>query len=82
MWVSWKGQWLGVGVQELWSNSWVRAAVDCGETDRGDGREETEDGNACGGKPWKQGDTAESCVVGGAITIASLPHTPAQAAEQ
>ena len=26
--------------------------------------------------PWKQGDTAESCIVGGAITIASLsPHT-------
>ena len=35
-------------------------------------------GNACGGngrKAWKQGDTAESHVGGGAITIASLsPH--------
>ena len=33
------------------------------------------------GQPWKQGDTAESGVGGGAITIASLPHTPASAAE-
>ena len=35
-------------------------------------------GNACGGngrKAWKQGDTAESHVEGGAITIASFsPH--------
>ena len=35
-------------------------------------------GNACGGngrKAWKHGDTAESHVGGGAITIASLsPH--------
>ena len=23
-------------------------------------------------QPWKQGDTSESCIVGGAITIASL----------
>ena len=54
----------------MWSNLSVRAAVDCGEMD-------------CGGKclwrkagePGKQGDTAESCVGGGAITIASLsPH--------
>ena len=38
------------------------------------------EGGDCGGKylwrkdrqPWKQGDTAESCVVGGAIAIASL----------
>ena len=52
----------------------MRAAVDCGETDRGEMGEET------GGKylwrkarqPWKQGDTAESHIVGGAITIASL----------
>ena len=44
----------------------------------------------CGGKclwrkarqPWKQGDTAESHVGSGAITIASLPHMPAWAAEQ
>ena len=43
-------------------------------------REETVVGNAYGGmegtwQPWKQGDTAESHVGGGAITIASLsPH--------
>ena len=46
----------------------MRAAVDCGETDRGDVREEIVVGNACGGKlgqPWKQGDTAESCLQGG-----------------
>ena len=33
------------------------------------------EGNACGGKarrPWKQGDTAESCTAGGANTIACL----------
>jgi len=66
---------LADGVWGLWSNLRARAAVDCRETDRGDGREETVDGNACGGKPWKQGDTAESCVGGGAIAIASLsPH--------
>ena len=29
----------------------MRAAVDCGETDRGYVREETVVGNACGGKP-------------------------------
>ena len=74
----WKGQWLGAGDWGLWSNLRARAAVDCGETDRGDAREETAVGNACGGKlgqPWKQGDTAESCTGGGAITIASLPPT-------
>ena len=39
------------------------------------------EGGGCGGKylwrkagqPWKQGDTAESCVGGGAITIVSPP---------
>ena len=52
----------------------MSAAIDCGETVRG-----CEGGN-CGGKcqwrnarqPWKQGDTAESRVGDGAITIASL----------
>ena len=40
---------------------------------RGDVKEEVVGGNACGGKPpWKQGDTAESRIVGGVITIASL----------
>ena len=54
----------------------MRAAVDCRETDR-------DEGGDCGGKclwrkagqPWKQGDTAESHVGDGAVTIASLsPH--------
>ena len=30
----------------------MRAAVDCGETDRGDVREEIEVGNACEGKRY------------------------------
>jgi len=42
-------------------------------------REEIVVENACRrkpGQPWKEGSTAESCVGGGAITIASLsPHT-------
>ena len=62
----------------MWSDPRASAAVDCREMDREDEREET------GGKwlwrkarqPWKQGDTAESQVGGGTITIASLsPHT-------
>ena len=59
----------------LWSNPRARAAVDCGETDQGDVREET--GGKClrrkARQPRKQGDTAGSCVGGGAITTASLP---------
>ena len=55
----------------------MRAAVDCRETARGDVREESVWGNACGGKPGSHGskaiDTAGSCGGGGAITIASLP---------
>ena len=35
----------------MWRNPRARAAVDCGETDRGDVREEIVVGNACGGKP-------------------------------
>ena len=59
-------------------NPSVRAAVDCRKTDQrcklGDR------GGRClwrkARQPWKQGDTAESCVGGGAITIASIfPHT-------
>ena len=65
----------------MWSNLRARAAVDSGETDRGDVREETVVGNSKAGQPWKQGDTAESRKVGGAITIASVPP-PALAAEQ
>ena len=53
----------------MWSNPRVRAAVDCCEMDQGDVREETVVGNAR--QPWKQGDTAESCIAHGAITIAS-----------
>ena len=39
----------------MWSNPRVRAAVDCGETDLGDVREEIVVGNACGGKPGSHG---------------------------
>ena len=39
----------------MWSNPRVRADVDCRETDRGDVREETVVGNACGGKPGSHG---------------------------
>ena len=35
-----------------------RAAADCGETGRGDVREETVVGNACGGKPGSHGSRA------------------------
>ena len=35
-----------------------RAAVDCGETDQGDVREEIVVGNACGGKPGSHGTKA------------------------
>ena len=34
----------------MWSNPRARAAVDGGETDQGDVREEAVVGNACGGK--------------------------------
>ena len=37
----WKAQGLGAGAQGLWSNPRARAAVDCGERDQGDVREET-----------------------------------------
>ena len=56
----------------MWSNPRARAAVDCAETDQGEVREETVVGNACGGKPGSQGDTEDSRVGGGAITIASF----------
>ena len=61
----------------MWGNPRVRAAVDCRDTDQGEAK--------ClwrkARQPWKQGDTVESRVVGGAITIASVPP-PALAAEQ
>ena len=56
--VPWKVQQLGAGVQGLWINPRVRAAVDCRETDRGDVREETVVGNACGGKLGSHGSKA------------------------
>ena len=54
----------------------MQAAVECGEMDQGDMREEIVAGNACGRKPGSHGSkaiTAESQVGGGAVTIASLP---------
>ena len=36
----------------------MRTAVDCGETDRGDVREETMVGNVGGGKPGSHGSRA------------------------
>ena len=36
----------------------MRAAVECAETDRGDGREGIMAGNACGGKPGSHGSKA------------------------
>ena len=58
----------------MWSNPRARAAVDCGETDRGDVREEIVVGNACGGKLGSHGSKVIllSHVGGGAITTASL----------
>ena len=35
----------------MWSNRRARAAVDCGEMDQEEVKEETVVGNACGGKP-------------------------------
>ena len=42
----------------MWSNPKVRAALNCGETDQGDVREEIVVGNACGGKPGSHGSKA------------------------
>ena len=56
--VPWKVQWLGAGVWGVWSDPKVRAAVDCGETDRGEGRRETVMGNACGEKLGRHGSKA------------------------
>ena len=60
----------------MWSNPRVRAAVDCGETDQGEVKEEIVVGKCLwrkAGQLWKQGNTAELCVGSRAITIASLP---------
>ena len=76
-------QQLGAGVQGLWRNPWARAAVECRKANPGDVRAENVVGNACGGKPGSHGSKAiESCVGGGAINIASRPHTPSLAAER
>ena len=72
---TWKAHQLGAVVQGLWSNPRARAAIDSRDRSRGC------EGEDCGGKclwrkarqPWKQGDTAESHVGGGSITITSLP---------
>ena len=58
MQVPWKVQQLGAGVWGSWSNLRARAAVDCGETDQGEVREEIMVGNACGGKPGSHGKKA------------------------
>ena len=42
----------------MWNNPRRRVAVDCGETDRGDVREETVVENACGGEPGSHGSKA------------------------
>ena len=42
----------------MWSDAREKAAVDCGETDQGDVREEIMVGNACGGKPGTHGSKA------------------------
>ena len=42
----------------MWSNPRARAAVDCGEMDQGDVREEIVVGNAGGGKPGSHGSKA------------------------
>ena len=39
----------------MWSNPRARAAVDCGEMDRGEVRKEVVVGNAYGGKPGSHG---------------------------
>ena len=53
--VPWKVQRLGAGVWGVWSDPRARAAVDCGEKDREDVREEIVVGNAGGGKPGSHG---------------------------
>jgi len=69
----------------LWSNPRERAAVDCRDTGRGDVREETVGGNACGGKSGTDGSKAIllSHTQGVEPSPQPLsPHMPALAAEQ
>ena len=53
--VSWKEQQPGSGAQGLWRNPRARAAVDYGEMDWEDMREEIVVRDACGGKPGSHG---------------------------
>ena len=52
----WKVQWLGAGVWGVWSDPRVRAAIDCGETNQWDVRQEIIVGCASGGKPGIHGN--------------------------
>ena len=51
-------KWLGAGIWGVWSDPRVRAAVDCGETDQGEGRREIVMRNAYGGKLGSHGSKA------------------------
>ena len=42
----------------MWSNPRAKAAVDCGEIDQGDVKEEILVGNVSGGKPGSHGSKA------------------------
>ena len=70
----------------MWSDPRAWAAIDCREIEQWDVREEIMVFKCQwrkAGHPWKQGDTSEPCVEGGAMTIASpSAPTPALAAEQ
>ena len=69
----------------MWSNPRARAAVDCGEMDPGDVREETVVANAGGGKPGSNGSKAISLNHMYGVEPSSKPlspHMPALAAEQ
>ena len=55
MQVPWKVKGLEAGARGLWSDPRVRAAIDCGEMDQGDLREEIPEAIACEGKPGSHG---------------------------
>ena len=54
----WNVQRLGARVREVWSDPRAKAAVDFGEMNQGEVREETAMGYACGGKPGSHGSKA------------------------
>ena len=63
----------------------MRAAVDCGEMDQADVREETVVGNACGGKPGSHGSKAMLLSHAQGVELPPQPlspHTPTLAAEK